>query len=128
MFLSCCKLMCAATSSMSRPTPLLPSETYSSCTRSTTKPCGAERCVIEGARERLNQFEVQALVADFLERKFDDFFRSYEGLLKSENYATKRQSLRLLCELLMARENQKAPSLFAVPIRNGSDGRGGAGC
>ncbi|KAI7801220.1 putative calcium-binding protein 39-like, partial [Triplophysa rosa] len=45
------------------------------------------------------------LSADFLEQHFDRFFSEYEKLLHSENYVTKRQSLKLLGELLLDRHN-----------------------
>jgi len=45
------------------------------------------------------------LVARFLEEQYDDFFACYHGLLRSENYVTKRQSLKLLSDLLLDRAN-----------------------
>lgn len=45
------------------------------------------------------------LVAEFLEKNYDQFFDAYTGLLKSENYVTRRQSLKLLGELLLDRAN-----------------------
>ncbi|KAA0701779.1 Calcium-binding protein 39 MO25alpha [Triplophysa tibetana] len=45
------------------------------------------------------------LSADFLEQHYDRFFSEYEKLLHSENYVTKRQSLKLLGELLLDRHN-----------------------
>eukprot|EP01099_Mayorella_cantabrigiensis_P000896 TRINITY_DN1382_c0_g1_i1.p1 TRINITY_DN1382_c0_g1~~TRINITY_DN1382_c0_g1_i1.p1 ORF type:complete len:363 (-),score=102.87 TRINITY_DN1382_c0_g1_i1:252-1259(-) len=47
----------------------------------------------------------KALVAEFLEKNYDRFFELYTSLLKSENYVTKRQSLKLLGELLLDRAN-----------------------
>jgi len=47
----------------------------------------------------------KTLVAEFLEKNYDEFFVSYTGLLNSENYVTKRQSLKLLGELLLDRAN-----------------------
>lgn len=41
----------------------------------------------------------------FLEENYDTFFTSYKVLLDSENYVTKRQSLKLLGELLLDRHN-----------------------
>lgn len=43
--------------------------------------------------------------AEFLEQHYERFFSEYEKLLHSENYATKRQSLNLLGELLSDRHN-----------------------
>uniref|UniRef100_A0A8C5TTV6 Calcium binding protein 39 like n=1 Tax=Malurus cyaneus samueli TaxID=2593467 RepID=A0A8C5TTV6_9PASS len=44
------------------------------------------------------------LVAEFLEQNYD-IFEDYEKLLHSENYVTKRQSLKLLGELILDRHN-----------------------
>ncbi|KAJ7376988.1 Calcium-binding protein 39-like [Desmophyllum pertusum] len=43
--------------------------------------------------------------AEFLEKGYDKFFGQYSKLLHSENYVTKRQSLKLLGELLLDRHN-----------------------
>ncbi|XP_028650215.1 calcium-binding protein 39 isoform X1 [Erpetoichthys calabaricus] len=45
------------------------------------------------------------LSAEFLEQHYDRYFSEYEKLLHSENYVTKRQSLKLLGELLLDRHN-----------------------
>lgn len=45
------------------------------------------------------------LVAVFLQEKYDEFFQRYGELLHTKNYATLRQSLKLLSELLLGREN-----------------------
>ncbi|KAL4656938.1 calcium-binding protein 39-like [Arapaima gigas] len=47
----------------------------------------------------------KVLVAEFLEQNYDTVFNDYEKLLRSENYVTKRQSLKLLGELLLDRHN-----------------------
>nr|XP_048304130.1 calcium-binding protein 39-like isoform X1 [Myodes glareolus] len=47
----------------------------------------------------------KVLVADFLEQNYDTVFEEYEKLLQSENYVTKRQSLKLLGELILDRHN-----------------------
>eukprot|EP00128_Syssomonas_multiformis_P014129 Colp12_sorted_trinity150504_noHs@4704 len=49
----------------------------------------------------------KALCAEFLEKNYDKFFSAglYTKLLNSENYVTKRQSLKLLGELLLDRSN-----------------------
>ncbi|XP_012863033.1 calcium-binding protein 39-like [Echinops telfairi] len=47
----------------------------------------------------------KVLVADFLEQNYDVIFEDYEKLLQSENYVTKRQSLKLLGELILDRHN-----------------------
>lgn len=43
--------------------------------------------------------------ADFLDKNYDKVFSNYRKLLDSENYVTKRQSLKLLGELLLDRHN-----------------------
>jgi len=47
----------------------------------------------------------KALVAEFLEKNYDQFFEQYTALLNSVNYVTRRQSLKLLGELLLDRAN-----------------------
>lgn len=44
-------------------------------------------------------------VAEFFEQNYDQFFEKYTALLHSENYVTKRQSLKLLGELLLDKAN-----------------------
>ncbi|RMX42098.1 hypothetical protein pdam_00001304 [Pocillopora damicornis] len=43
--------------------------------------------------------------AEFLEKNYERFFEHYSKLLNSDNYVTKRQSLKLLGELLLDRHN-----------------------
>lgn len=45
------------------------------------------------------------MCAEFLEKNYEQVFSRYEGLLNSSNYVTKRQSLKLLGELLLDRHN-----------------------
>lgn len=45
------------------------------------------------------------LCAEFLEQNYDQVFDHYQHLLNSENYVTRRQSLKLLGELLLDRHN-----------------------
>lgn len=47
----------------------------------------------------------KVLCAEFLEQNYDKFFDYYQKLLNSENYVTRRQSLKLLGELLLDRHN-----------------------
>eukprot|EP00009_Paramoeba_aestuarina_P013515 CAMPEP_0201523270 /NCGR_PEP_ID=MMETSP0161_2-20130828/19212_1 /ASSEMBLY_ACC=CAM_ASM_000251 /TAXON_ID=180227 /ORGANISM="Neoparamoeba aestuarina, Strain SoJaBio B1-5/56/2" /LENGTH=333 /DNA_ID=CAMNT_0047922327 /DNA_START=97 /DNA_END=1095 /DNA_ORIENTATION=- len=47
----------------------------------------------------------KALAAEFLEKNYDEVFVAYKKLLTSENYVTRRQSLKLLGELLLDRAN-----------------------
>lgn len=53
----------------------------------------------------------KVLCAEFLEVNYDKVFTHYQRLLNSENYVTRRQSLKLLGELLLDRHN------FAVMTR-----------
>uniref|UniRef100_T1IVG3 Protein Mo25 n=1 Tax=Strigamia maritima TaxID=126957 RepID=T1IVG3_STRMM len=54
-------------------------------------------------KELLTKHKV--LCAEFLEANYDTVFGHYQGLLNSENYVTRRQSLKLLGELLLDRHN-----------------------
>ncbi len=47
----------------------------------------------------------KSLCAVFLEQNYDNFFAHYQKLLLSDNYVTRRQSLKLLGELLLDRYN-----------------------
>jgi len=47
----------------------------------------------------------KGIVAEFLEKNYDQFFECYFTLLNSANYVTRRQSLKLLGELLLDRAN-----------------------
>jgi len=47
----------------------------------------------------------KALCAEFLENNYSQVFTHYETLLNSDNYVTRRQSLKLLGELLLDRHN-----------------------
>jgi len=47
----------------------------------------------------------KTLSAEFLENNYDRVFTEYESLLNSDNYVTRRQSLKLLGELLLDRHN-----------------------
>ena len=55
------------------------------------------------------------VAADFLEANFDKVFGHYQKLLHSDNYVTRRQSLKLLGELLLDRHNFSV-SLINMPI------------
>lgn len=54
-------------------------------------------------RDLLNKHKT--LVANFLETNYEKFFEHYQKLLHSDNYVTRRQSLKLLGELLLDRYN-----------------------
>ncbi|GLB40983.1 putative mo25 protein [Lyophyllum shimeji] len=45
------------------------------------------------------------MVADYLDKNYDRFFSSFTTLILSNNYVTKRQSLKLLGEILLDRAN-----------------------
>ncbi|PFH48065.1 hypothetical protein AMATHDRAFT_66277 [Amanita thiersii Skay4041] len=45
------------------------------------------------------------MVAEYLDRNYDRFFASFTTLILSNNYVTKRQSLKLLGEILLDRAN-----------------------
>eukprot|EP00803_Ostreobium_quekettii_P008844 evm.model.scf_195.9 EVM.evm.TU.scf_195.9 scf_195:52259-58872(-) len=55
------------------------------------------------------------LVAGYLDERFDEFFPRYNKCLRSKNYVTRRQLLKLLGELLLA------PTNVAVMLRYVSD-------
>ncbi|KAJ3069751.1 Calcium-binding protein 39 [Podochytrium sp. JEL0797] len=47
----------------------------------------------------------KAIVSEFLANHYDEFFEKFSLLLNSSNYVTKRQSLKLLGEILLDRTN-----------------------
>uniref|UniRef100_A0A061QMF7 Calcium binding protein 39 n=1 Tax=Tetraselmis sp. GSL018 TaxID=582737 RepID=A0A061QMF7_9CHLO len=47
------------------------------------------------------------MVAEYLMANYEEFFSKYTSLLKSQNYVTRRQSVKLLGELLLDRANVK---------------------
>jgi calcium binding protein 39 len=47
----------------------------------------------------------KSMVAEYLDKNYDRFFNSFATLIKSPNYVTKRQSLKLLGEILLDRAN-----------------------
>ncbi|KAK9814446.1 hypothetical protein WJX72_006019 [[Myrmecia] bisecta] len=58
------------------------------------------------------------LVANYLNTHYDSFFSSYTKLLQSENYVTRRQSLKLLGELLLDRSNVKIMMRYVSDTNN----------
>lgn len=56
------------------------------------------------------------LSAEFLEVNYDKVFSHYQRLLNSENYVTRRQSLKLLGELLLDRHNFTVSLFFPNEI------------
>lgn len=60
----------------------------------------------------------KALLADYLLENYDTFFLSYNALISSKNYVTRRQSLRLLGEILLERANFKVMMKYIVSKEN----------
>ncbi|KAI9290269.1 Mo25-like protein [Umbelopsis sp. AD052] len=58
------------------------------------------------------------LVAQFLETNYDKFFDHYTKLLMSSNYVTKRQSLKLLGEILLDRSNFNVMTKYISSAEN----------
>lgn len=56
------------------------------------------------------------LCSEFLETNYDKVFTHYQRLLNSENYVTRRQSLKLLGELLLDRHNFTVSFFYCFPI------------
>ncbi|KAF8454467.1 Mo25-like protein [Kalaharituber pfeilii] len=54
----------------------------------------------------------KTLVAQFLQRNYDQFFARYNNLLKSNNYVAKRQSIKLLGEILLDRANYTIMTMY----------------
>lgn len=58
------------------------------------------------------------LLATYLLENYDVFFQSYNALISSKNYVTRRQSLRLLGEILLERANFKVMMKYIVSKDN----------
>ncbi|KAM0752157.1 Mo25-like protein [Meredithblackwellia eburnea MCA 4105] len=58
------------------------------------------------------------MVAEYLEENYDRFFGSYALLVQSSNYVTKRQSLKLLGEILLDRTNFKVMTRYIASDEN----------
>ena len=52
------------------------------------------------------------MVAQFLQMNYDQFFSKYNNLLKSNNYVAKRQSIKLLGEILLDRANYTIMTMY----------------
>jgi len=52
------------------------------------------------------------VVAQFLQINYDQFFAKYNSLLKSSNYVAKRQSIKLLGEILLDRANYTIMTMY----------------
>lgn len=60
----------------------------------------------------------KAIAADFLQTNYDRFFTEYTKLLTSTNYVWKRQSLKLLGEILLDRINYNVMSVYIQSTEN----------
>lgn len=60
----------------------------------------------------------KSLVSIYLTEHYDDFLENYRLLLESTNYVTRRQSVKLLGELLLDRANVKAMMLYVSDVGN----------
>ncbi|BGP57695.1 hypothetical protein JCM8202_005478 [Rhodotorula sphaerocarpa] len=58
------------------------------------------------------------MVAEYLEENYDRFFSQYSLLVQSSNYVTKRQSLKLLGEILLDRTNFKVMTRYIANEEN----------
>ncbi|KAL6452339.1 CAB39L Calcium-binding protein 39-like [Candida maltosa Xu316] len=58
------------------------------------------------------------LVSEFLDNNYDNFMTAINKLIRSENYVTKRQSIKLLNELVSQRSNQQFLSKFFDDANN----------
>ena len=52
------------------------------------------------------------MVAQFLQTNYDQFFAKYNNLLRSSNYVAKRQSIKLLGEILLDRANYTIMTMY----------------
>ena len=57
-------------------------------------------------------------IDEFLEKNYDYFFEKYTILLNSQNYVTKRQSLKLLGELLLDKQNYTIMMKYIANVDN----------
>lgn len=60
----------------------------------------------------------KALAAEFLQANYDRFFEAYTKLLTSTNYVWKRQSLKMLGEILLDRANYNVMSAYIRSTEN----------
>lgn len=58
------------------------------------------------------------LTARFLNDRHDEFFASYNRILRSENYVTRRQSVKLLGEILLDKVNSDAMLRYISDVHN----------
>ncbi|KAK7359674.1 hypothetical protein VNO77_01636 [Canavalia gladiata] len=57
------------------------------------------------------------VVSDFLTAHYDEFFDVYENLLTSPNYVTRRQSLKLLSDILLESPNSRIMKRYILEVR-----------
>lgn len=60
----------------------------------------------------------KALAAEYLESNFDSFFNAFNAMLEKGNYVTRRQSLKLLSELLLDRANIASMMRYIGSVEN----------
>lgn len=61
----------------------------------------------------------KSMVKKFLEQNYEVFFKEYnEKLIKSENYVTKRQSIKLISEVLLDRLNFTVMTRYVAEVEN----------
>jgi len=60
----------------------------------------------------------KAVSAEYLEKNYDMVFENYKKLLNSENYVVRRQSLKLLSELLLDRANFNIMTRYISDVEN----------
>jgi len=58
------------------------------------------------------------MIAEYLEKNYDRFFAMYSRLINSSNYVTKRQSLKLLGEILLDRANFNVMTRYIADEHN----------
>uniref|UniRef100_A0A8R1IST1 Protein Mo25 n=1 Tax=Caenorhabditis japonica TaxID=281687 RepID=A0A8R1IST1_CAEJA len=58
------------------------------------------------------------MCSEYLENNYDRFFSQYAALTNSENYVTRRQSLKLLGELLLDRHNFSTMNKYITSPEN----------
>ncbi|KAJ9119355.1 hypothetical protein QFC24_005826 [Naganishia onofrii] len=58
------------------------------------------------------------MVSGYLEANYDKFFTAYKALILSPNYVTKRQSLKLLGEILLDRSNYSIMTRYIASVEN----------
>lgn len=79
-----------------------------------------DRGAFEACADAFNTFrdiltKHKALVSDYLQTNFDRFFKTYNAVLvQSDSYVTKRQSIKLLGELLLDRANYNVMTQYVA--------------